>query len=328
MAKAAAIATVRESFGIFNIRPVSRISQRASTLCDETPAGGDRRFLVAMSFHASTRYSSREIRAAGSSRCAQPQRDQRTQPASSVLRADGFPCQKNGRPRNSRRESNYTASGWMESPRASRLPRYGSTEARIRFTARLSPGTCSACSDRAFHCTSTGALEPGRGRIPGFAGEALTRKQEGRQLCEQAQRARPHFHSWRVTAYPRSFCRRLSLYSSELSSPRESMARGGIRRDHVPAGAPAYAHLRFSTLAGRTLHGSPSATAGCSGKCMPAPRRSSWSVGYFFFAFCGTMVSPRASIATSVAIFFSRPLSVFMLFVRNASAKRFMRLKP
>ena len=39
----------------------------------------------------------------------------------------------------------------------------------------------------------------------------------------------------------------------------------------------------------------------------------------------GTMVSPRASIATSVAIFFVRPAGVRMLLVRNASAKRFSR---
>src|SRR5690349_12670076 len=39
--------------------------------------------------------------------------------------------------------------------------------------------------------------------------------------------------------------------------------------------------------------------------------------------FCGTIVSPRASIATSDAIFFARPSGVFMLLVRNASANRF-----
>jgi hypothetical protein len=38
-----------------------------------------------------------------------------------------------------------------------------------------------------------------------------------------------------------------------------------------------------------------------------------------------TIVSPRSSIATRAAIFFARPAGVFMLFVRNASAKRFMR---
>ena len=37
------------------------------------------------------------------------------------------------------------------------------------------------------------------------------------------------------------------------------------------------------------------------------------------------MVSPRASIATSEAIFLARPAEVFMLFVRKASAKRFRR---
>ena len=37
----------------------------------------------------------------------------------------------------------------------------------------------------------------------------------------------------------------------------------------------------------------------------------------------GTIVSPRASIATIAAIFFARPAGVFMLLVRNASAKRF-----
>lgn len=39
--------------------------------------------------------------------------------------------------------------------------------------------------------------------------------------------------------------------------------------------------------------------------------------------FSGTMVSPRANIATSSAIFFARPAGVFILFVRNASANRF-----
>ena len=38
------------------------------------------------------------------------------------------------------------------------------------------------------------------------------------------------------------------------------------------------------------------------------------------------MVSPRASMATSAAIFFARPAGVFMLLVRNASANRFRRL--
>ena len=37
------------------------------------------------------------------------------------------------------------------------------------------------------------------------------------------------------------------------------------------------------------------------------------------------MVSPRASIATSDAIFLARPAGVFMLFVRKASANRFRR---
>ena len=37
----------------------------------------------------------------------------------------------------------------------------------------------------------------------------------------------------------------------------------------------------------------------------------------------GTMVSPRASMATSSAIFLARPAGVFMLLVRNASANRF-----
>ena len=41
--------------------------------------------------------------------------------------------------------------------------------------------------------------------------------------------------------------------------------------------------------------------------------------------FSGTIVSPRASIATSAAIFLARPAGVFMLLVRNASAKRFCR---
>src|SRR4029079_4998591 len=38
---------------------------------------------------------------------------------------------------------------------------------------------------------------------------------------------------------------------------------------------------------------------------------------------CGWIVSPRLSIATNVSIFFFRPASVFMLWVRNTSAKRF-----
>ena len=37
----------------------------------------------------------------------------------------------------------------------------------------------------------------------------------------------------------------------------------------------------------------------------------------------GMMVSPRASMATSAAIFLARPAGVFMLLVRNASANRF-----
>ena len=37
------------------------------------------------------------------------------------------------------------------------------------------------------------------------------------------------------------------------------------------------------------------------------------------------MVSPRASMATSAAIFFARPAGVFMLLVRNVSANRFGR---
>src|SRR5258707_979744 len=39
----------------------------------------------------------------------------------------------------------------------------------------------------------------------------------------------------------------------------------------------------------------------------------------------GTMVSPRASIATRDAIFLARPAGVFMLLVRNASENRFRR---
>src|SRR5205809_6181455 len=39
----------------------------------------------------------------------------------------------------------------------------------------------------------------------------------------------------------------------------------------------------------------------------------------------GTIVSPRASIATSDAIFFARPAAVFIWLVRNASANRFLR---
>jgi hypothetical protein len=37
------------------------------------------------------------------------------------------------------------------------------------------------------------------------------------------------------------------------------------------------------------------------------------------------MVSPRSDIATSAAILVARPAGVFMLFIRNASAKRFWR---
>jgi hypothetical protein len=40
------------------------------------------------------------------------------------------------------------------------------------------------------------------------------------------------------------------------------------------------------------------------------------------------MVSPRSSINTRAAIFFARPAGVFMLFVRNASAKRFWPERP
>ena len=43
---------------------------------------------------------------------------------------------------------------------------------------------------------------------------------------------------------------------------------------------------------------------------------------YFFFD-SGTIVSPRASIATSASIFFARPAGVRMLLVRNAYANRF-----
>ena len=41
----------------------------------------------------------------------------------------------------------------------------------------------------------------------------------------------------------------------------------------------------------------------------------------FAFVFCGRMVSPRASMATSDAIFLVRPAAVFMLLVRSISAK-------
>jgi hypothetical protein len=46
---------------------------------------------------------------------------------------------------------------------------------------------------------------------------------------------------------------------------------------------------------------------------------------YFLRPVSGTIVSPRASIATSEAIFRARPAAVFMLLVRKANAKRFSR---
>lgn len=41
--------------------------------------------------------------------------------------------------------------------------------------------------------------------------------------------------------------------------------------------------------------------------------------------FCGTITSPRASIATKEAILRALPAGVFMLFVRKASANRLTR---
>lgn len=44
-----------------------------------------------------------------------------------------------------------------------------------------------------------------------------------------------------------------------------------------------------------------------------------------FFAFWGWIASPRASIETSAAIFLAFPAGVFMLFVRNVRANKFVR---